>query len=529
MGTVQSNVSVDLFAQFVDAFSGKCIEITGGNFEGLSELADEFGDSVLSSRLKASPVYLSRAQAKDIVDLRPEFEKLKADLSVALGHEVDRLHKSLDAAKIKSLWKKVTALQSADSQREMALARLDAEVPNLRKALDAANVDGLRQQVSVLQTSVSRAKVATQRGQLDSLIFTDAAQISRMFQGQSFKLLWRGSRDGFQVDQFHDRCDSRPYTLTLILDTDGNIFGGFTPVMWGDKDACEWTPDETKLTFIFTLKNPDDGKPRTKDDIAQRIYYATDSGPMFGDKDLCVRHSARKSTDLEVQVRPFWRQGDNELRVEVFMIKNGAYLSINELKNSLAHVAHGLWLDISIMQNRSQLVPPQMDSVIIARFPETFTEFNDYQFELLWRGSRDGFTLADFHNRCDGHAGTVTLVLDVNRLIFGVLRQLPGSLASRIHTTPHPITKRIAQDRVFFSRSKITGAFSRGSLSSPIGQRVLPFAAAQRIVRHLALIWCLRVAATPTCCSYSLRLMALTSTTHLSLHASSCKVVHNHR
>jgi hypothetical protein len=43
-------------------------------------------------------------------------------------------------------------------------------------------------------------------------------------------LQWRGSRDGFGAIDVHKRCDGRANTLTLILDTGGNVFGGFTPL-----------------------------------------------------------------------------------------------------------------------------------------------------------------------------------------------------------------------------------------------------------------------------------------------------------
>jgi hypothetical protein len=52
------------------------------------------------------------------------------------------------------------------------------------------------------------------------------------FRGKRFTLLWRGSRDGFLAQNFHDRCDGHANTLTFIEDTEGNIFGGFTPVEW---------------------------------------------------------------------------------------------------------------------------------------------------------------------------------------------------------------------------------------------------------------------------------------------------------
>jgi GTPase SAR1 family protein len=46
-------------------------------------------------------------------------------------------------------------------------------------------------------------------------------------------------------------------------------------------------------------------------------------------------------------------------------------------------------------------------------------EYKFCRFELLWRGSRDGFGAQDFHKRCDGHAPTITLIRDLNGNIFG--------------------------------------------------------------------------------------------------------------
>jgi hypothetical protein len=37
---------------------------------------------------------------------------------------------------------------------------------------------------------------------------------------------------GFRASEIHCRCDGNAYTLTVILDTEGNIFGGLTPVKW---------------------------------------------------------------------------------------------------------------------------------------------------------------------------------------------------------------------------------------------------------------------------------------------------------
>jgi hypothetical protein len=71
----------------------------------------------------------------------------------------------------------------------------------------------------------------------DSLIVADFPAMFAEFGGKRFALLWRGSRDGFTERDFHCRCDGRAPTLTLIQDTEGNIFRGFTPVEWESRTS----------------------------------------------------------------------------------------------------------------------------------------------------------------------------------------------------------------------------------------------------------------------------------------------------
>jgi hypothetical protein len=81
------------------------------------------------------------------------------------------------------------------------------------------------------------------------------------FSTKRWALLWRGSRDGFSATEFHRRCDSRANILTLILDTDGNVFGGFTPVKWEPRMVAELSDnclkgDDSLRRFLLALKNP---------------------------------------------------------------------------------------------------------------------------------------------------------------------------------------------------------------------------------------------------------------------------------
>jgi hypothetical protein len=92
---------------------------------------------------------------------------------------------------------------------------------------------------------------------LESRAFWDFPAIFEDFKEQIFTLLWRGNRDGFGADDFHRRCHGHPNTLTVILDTKGNIFGGFTPLEWESRTKLSYRKaDPTLKSFFFGLKNP---------------------------------------------------------------------------------------------------------------------------------------------------------------------------------------------------------------------------------------------------------------------------------
>jgi hypothetical protein len=60
------------------------------------------------------------------------------------------------------------------------------------------------------------------------------------------------SRDSFGAKEVHRHCNGRANTLTLILNTDGNVFGGFTPVEW---ESRGWRGNDSRRSFLLTLTN----------------------------------------------------------------------------------------------------------------------------------------------------------------------------------------------------------------------------------------------------------------------------------
>ncbi|CAG8533287.1 11802_t:CDS:2 [Gigaspora rosea] len=70
-----------------------------------------------------------------------------------------------------------------------------------------------------------------------------------------FKLLLRGSRDGFKGEVFHKLCDNIPGTVVVVkINNSNEILGGYNPLIWKvGKDLGEYAT--TADSFIFSLKN----------------------------------------------------------------------------------------------------------------------------------------------------------------------------------------------------------------------------------------------------------------------------------
>ncbi len=68
-----------------------------------------------------------------------------------------------------------------------------------------------------------------------------------------------------------------------------------------------------------------------------------------------------------------------------------------------------------------------MDSALWSKLFEISTKISNNNWNLIYRGTRDGFGAKDFHRECDGVAKTVTIVKTTNGNIFGGYTDLPWS------------------------------------------------------------------------------------------------------
>ena len=123
-----------------------------------------------------------------------------------------------------------------------------------------------------------------------SLILTrkQAIQLIKLCQFDSkdkFKLLYRGTKDGFGSDQFHSKCDNTVNTLT-ILKANGFIFGGFTTEKWDN--SRQYQHDVKAFLFSLTNKDNQPCKMNNTSYGSNAIYCDSNYGPTFGYGDLAI-------------------------------------------------------------------------------------------------------------------------------------------------------------------------------------------------------------------------------------------------
>jgi uncharacterized coiled-coil protein SlyX len=242
---LKSAVPIQIFREFISALEGGEIKITNANVTGLSLLSTEFGFDALAAQV--SEFRSSVAFAGEVAD---------SEARIA-GLEARALERDKDIAELKAEVARLSAAVNRGEAQGRALregqARYEADAARVSSA-----VEGLRVEVSALKARSSRSPgppaLLPAPGPFASLVVADFPPLFAEFRGKRFTLLWRGSRDGFGADDFHYRCDGHENTLTLIKDTDRNIFGGFTPVKWDSSSG--YKDDPSLKSFLFTLKNP---------------------------------------------------------------------------------------------------------------------------------------------------------------------------------------------------------------------------------------------------------------------------------
>ena len=95
------------------------------------------------------------------------------------------------------------------------------------------------------------------------------------------ELIFRGTKDGMNANNFHNKCDNQGETITLIKNGKGCIFGGYTSIPWTSSQGSYFSSHNS---FLFTLTNIYGTEPNkfiSKND-QNEVYHNISYGPRFG-------------------------------------------------------------------------------------------------------------------------------------------------------------------------------------------------------------------------------------------------------
>jgi len=109
------------------------------------------------------------------------------------------------------------------------------------------------------------------------------------------QLLYRGSRDGFMGTNFHQRCDGKGPTITVLRSTgNGNIFGGYTADSWSGSGNYQ-----SSRAWLFSLQNKYNKAVRLESTSpGNNTYHNASYGPTFGGgHDLHVTSSMKTTSN----------------------------------------------------------------------------------------------------------------------------------------------------------------------------------------------------------------------------------------
>ncbi|GET60592.1 carbohydrate-binding module family 13 protein [Rhizophagus irregularis DAOM 181602=DAOM 197198] len=154
---------------------------------------------------------------------------------------------------------------------------------------DSKPIDKSRSQITkeIGLKTVDSKIITSQHAELISKWIDRLEITDKLASSYEFKLLFRASRDGHSRDKFHEICDNKSRTVTIIKVKDNTeILGGYNPIEWGSDGKYGTTKD----SFIFSFTND-----RIENYILSRVvdekcamYNWSAYGPSFGENDLIM-------------------------------------------------------------------------------------------------------------------------------------------------------------------------------------------------------------------------------------------------
>jgi len=218
-----------------------------------------------------------------------------------------------------------------------------------------------------------------------------------------FRLLFRGSRDGFAASTFHKRCNGRGPNISIIKSTNNHVFGGYSQQSWHSNG--NYTRDDN--AWLYSLRNTK-GDPKVLKIVKNQqnaIYGNSGYGPTYGgNHDLYIANNCNSNTSSYTnlgnayngETDKYQLTGSNSFKVEDYEI----------------------W-DMILRPESTQIQSSILRGQEVAKLNEWIKASGNSKYRLLFRASRDGFKAETFHQKCDGKGKTLVIVQSTKNHVFG--------------------------------------------------------------------------------------------------------------
>jgi len=208
---------------------------------------------------------------------RRNFKKLQAQNEV-LSSKVEKLEEELD------MTKRIASLIESNKELQVKNDYLNRE----KLELQSHNKEGGFAGSKILSIN------ATFESQLESFLepFVDGAR------PHLWKLCHRASSDGWASRIFHENCDGKNNTVTVVK-VGEYVCGGYTDIPWDvDPSESDGSYGNTSNAFIFSLRNNEGLGPfkSMAKNPSHAIYRSPEYGPAFGE-DLVIGDNANLEND----------------------------------------------------------------------------------------------------------------------------------------------------------------------------------------------------------------------------------------
>ena len=205
-------------------------------------------------------------KGEDFVNFRLNKKSLSLkEICENLSKEVNNLKKELKELK---------------EEKNNDINELKEEIKMLKKEIQELKNNKMNENDLIRRNNAIDSKIIEKKEELD-FITNRLKQIDK-FQNKdiSYNLIYRGTRDGHLPKDFHQKCDGKSNTITLIKTIKGMKFGGYITNPWDNHSG--WISNDEKC-FIFQLNFMKIYTPKI---YKNKYQFANNCGPNFSEFGL---------------------------------------------------------------------------------------------------------------------------------------------------------------------------------------------------------------------------------------------------